>query len=242
MNKEKILIFGGDGKIAKSIVQKYLDNNCIVIAIDKKQKIDNPILHENEYYHYYCTDVTDTNQLQELYNNIIKKFKNVNHIISAVGMPFSSEMNEISNISFEDINDSIKLNLCSHIYITKIFLPLLEKKEHSNKSIVLFSSVNAMKSFDLPVYSAAKSGLYGFMHSLVRELGAKNIRINTITPGTVATQKELDEKYCNYKYKDMMALNHFTSPEDIANAVFSITNISTAITGQNIVVDSGQIS
>ncbi len=242
MNKDIILIFGGDGKIAKSIVQKYLDNNCTVIAVDKKPKCDTPSFYENSNYTYYSADVTNIDQLSHLFNEINQKFKYINHIISAVGAPYSSELNGIFDITYEDIDNSIKLNLSSHLYVTKMFLPLLEKSDYTNKSIVLFSSVNAVKSFDLPAYSAAKSGLFGFMNSIVRELGKDNIRVNTITPGTVATQQELDERYCNYKYKDMMALDHFTSPADIADAVFSITHIARAITGQKIVVDSGQIS
>lgn len=242
MNKDIILIFGGDGKIAKAIVKKYLDNNCVVIAVDKKEKSDTSSFYENSNYNYYCVDVTNIKQLSNLYNELSTKFKYVNHIISAVGAPYPSEMGGIFDISFEDIDSSIKLNLSSHLYVSKIFLPLLRTSSNENKSLVLFSSVNAMKSFDLPGYSAAKSGLFGFMNSIVRELGKLNIRVNTITPGTVATQQEIDEKYCNYKYKDMMALDKFTSPEDIADSVFSITHITKAITGKNIVVDSGQIS
>ena len=242
MNKDIILIFGGDGKIAKAMVKKYLDNNCIVIAVDKKLKSDTDSFYENSNYHYYCVDVTNIEQLSDLFNEISTNFQYVNHIISAVGAPYPSEMAGIFDITFEDIDNSIKLNLSSHIYVSKIFLPLLKNSNTENKSLVLFSSVNAMKSFDLPGYSSAKAGLFGLMNSIVRELGKINIRVNTITPGTVATQKEIDERYCNYKYKDMMALDKFTSPEDIADSVFSITHITKAITGKNIVVDSGQIS
>ena len=242
MNKDIILIFGGDGKIAKAIVKKYLDNNCIVIAVDKKTKSDTESFYENPNYNYYYADVTNIDQLTNLYTEISNNFNYITHIISAVGAPYPSEMDGILDITFEDIDNSIKLNLSSHIYVTKIFLPLLKTCNTSNRSIVLFSSVNAMKSFDLPAYSSGKSGLFGFMNSIVREVGKMNIRINIITPGTVATKQEVEKRYCNYKYKDMMALDQFTSPEDIADSVFFLTHITKAITGKNIVVDSGQIS
>lgn len=244
MNKEKVLIFGGDGKIAQEMVKKYLNNNTTVIVIDRKEKSSNDDFNNNQNYYYYSADVTDVNQLMDIYGKIQKEFSNVNHIISAAGMPMPSEEKGIIEMDLDEIDKSIKLNLYAHIYITKIFLPLLKTCESSNKSIVLVSSINALKSFKytLPVYSASKSGIYGFMNSIVRYVGKDKIRINTVTPGTVATKKEIEDKYYNYEYKDMMALGNFTSPEDIADATFSLTHIMKAVTGQNLLVDSGQIS
>lgn len=243
MNKDIILILGGDGKIAHAIVQKYLDNNSIVIAVDKNEKSRNSNFYNNSNYHYYSADITSVEQLINFREEIEKTFSHVDHIISAAGAPRSSEERGLFEMTFEDIDESIKLNITSHIYITKIFLPLLQKSPSHNKSLILVASINALKSFGLPAYSAGKSGIYGFMNSMVRELGKEHIRINTISPGTVASHEEVElkEKFWGYAYKDMMALKTFTFPEDIADAMFSLTHISKAITGQNIVVDSGQI-
>lgn len=244
MNKDIILITGGDGNIAQSMVEKYLENNCIVIATDIKDKSSNDKFNSNENYQYYKLDVTDVNQIEELYEEIKQKYGRITHLISAAGMPMPDEINGISDLNFDDIDKSIKLNLTSHIYITKILLPLLEKDFSKNKTVTLVSSVNAIKTFNLPVYSAAKSGIYGFMKSMVKELGKKDIRINTISPGTVPTKSDIasNGNFYNYRYKDMLALNDFTKPEDIADAAFSLTHVMKAVTGQNIIVDSGQIS
>jgi len=243
MNKDVILILGGDGKIAQAIVQKYLDNGSIVIAVDKKEKSSNSNFYNNSNYHYYYADITSVEQLFALREKIENEFSQVNHVISAAGAPRPDEEKGLFEMTFEDIDESIKLNLSAHIYITKIFLPLLQKSTSNNKSIVMVSSVNALKSFNLPAYSAAKSGIFGFMNSMVRELGKEQIRINTLSPGTVASHEEvaMKEKFWGYGYKDMMSLRRFTYPEDIADAMFSLTHITKAITGQNIVVDSGQI-
>ena len=245
MDKDIILIFGGDGKIARAVVNKYLeDEKSIVLAVDRKEASRNPDFYKNNNYHYYSCDVTDIGQLSDLYNKISEEFGFVSHIISMAGAPFPSEENGVLGMTFEDINKSISLNLSSHIYITKIFLPLLQKTNKKNKSIIFFSSVNALRTFGFPAYSAGKSGIYGFMNSIVRVLGAQHIRVNTLTPGTVASQEEIDskEQFWGYCFKDMMALKSFTLSEDIANVCFSLTHITTAITGQNIIVDSGQIS
>lgn len=244
MEQEIILITGGNGNIAESIIRKYLTTSAKIIATDLSEQCSNEEFVNNPNYEYYKTDVTKLEDLYSLYNLINDKYGSLTHIISAAGAPMSTEIHGINDMAIEDIDKSIVLNLNSHIYVTKIFLPLLEKSVAKNKSITLISSVNALKTFNLPAYSAAKSGIYGFMKSVVKELGKNNIRINTISPGTVPTKADIQSEgnFYNYRYKDMLALNDFTKPEDIADSVFSVSHIMQALTGQNIVVDSGQIS
>lgn len=226
------------------IVKRYLDNGSKVIATDIHKEPTNKGFLGNENYEYYQLDVTKLEQIQELYKIIKEKYGKITHLISAAGRPMRTEIDGIESATIEDIDLSIKLNLTSHIYLTKTFLQLLEADTSKNKNVVLISSINALKSFNLPIYSAAKAGIYGFMNSLTKELGKKNIRINVVSPGTVPTKEDLasEGNFYNYRYKDMLALNDFTKPEDIADTVFSLTNIMKAVTGQNIVVDSGQIS
>lgn len=244
MEQEIVLITGGDGNIAGNIVKRYLENGAKVIATDIHKEPTNKEFSNNESYEYYQLDVTKIEQIKELYETIKNKYGRITHIISAAGRPMRTEIDGIESVTIEEIDESIKLNLTSHIYITKVFLPLLEQDKSNNKNVVLISSINALKSFNLPVYSAAKSGIYGFMNSLTKELGKKNIRINVVSPGTVPTKEDIasNGNFYNYKYKNMLALNDFTKPEDIADTVFSLTNIMKAVTGQNIIVDSGQIS
>ena len=244
MEKEIVLITGGDGNIAQEIVKKYLENGSVVIATDIHENTSNSEFLKNENYEYYQADVTNIEDLKNVYNKIQEKYGRITHLISAAGRPMPTEIDGIQSATFEEIEKSINLNLTSHIYIVKIFLQLLENEKKNNKTITLISSVNALKTFNLPVYSAAKSGIYGIMKALTKELGRKNIRINVVSPGTVPTKEEIasNGNFYNYRYKDMLALNEFTKQSDIADAVYALTNITKAITGQNIVVDSGQIS
>lgn len=243
MEKDIIVITGGNGNIAQSVVRRYLKEGNIVIAIDRVEKATNEELITNTNYQYYKADVTNIEDLKEVYHKIEKKYKRITHLISAAGCPMKTEMDGINGVTMEDINQSIMLNLTSHIHITKIFLPLIEAEKSKNKTITLISSINALRTFNLPIYSAAKAGIYGFMNAIVKELGKNDIRINVVSPGTVPTPEDIASgtKYYNYRYKNMLALKDFTKPEDIADAIYSLTNIMKAVTGQNLVVDSGQI-
>ncbi len=243
MEKETILITGGDGNIAQAIVKKYLNEGKKVIALDIKQKSSCEEFYGSENYDYYRVDLTNTEELADIAKVLQKKYPSITHIVSAAGCPVETEKGGIYEVTLDDINRSVALNLNSHIYVVKMFLPFLQKEKRDNKTITMIASVNGIKSFNLPVYSAAKAGIIGFMHGIVRELGKERIRVNVISPGTVPTKEDLESgtNFYNYRYKDMMALGKFTTKEDIADAVFALTDITKAITGRNLVVDSGQI-
>ncbi len=242
MSDEIIMVTGGDGKIARAIVERYLSNNNKVIVIDRKEKTDKKEFLNNQNYEYYQADVTDAKQLIKIKEKIEKKNGKITHLISAAGCPMQSEIEGLEAVSIEEIDKSIKLNLNAHIYCTKIFLPLLEKEPNKNKSIVMISSVNALRGFDLPAYSAGKAGIFGFMNAMTKELAKKQIRINVITPGTTVTKQEilLGDKFINFKYKKTIPLGEFTCITDIADSTFAMTHITKAVTGQNLIVDSGQ--
>lgn len=242
MNQEIIVITGGDGKIARAIVERYLNNGSKVIAIDRKVNTDQKKFLNNSNYEYYQADVTNAKKLMEIKEKIEKKNGKITHLISAAGCPVQAEVEGLEATTIEEIDESIKLNLNAHIYCTKIFLPLLERETSKNKSIVIISSVNALKGFNLPAYSAGKAGIFGFMKAMTKELARKQIRINAISPGTTATEEEIasGDKFCNYQYKDMIPLGEFTHTTDIADATFAITHITKVVTGQNLIVDSGQ--
>lgn len=244
MKDEIVLITGANGSIANAIVEKYLSNNVKVIACDLADTPKDAKFINNYNYVYYKADVTNKKELQDLFEKISQNYKKLDHIVSTVGCPSKTEEKGILEMEMEDIDKSIMLNLNNHIYVTKIFLPLLIKSESKNKSITYISSVNGVRNFKipLPAYSAAKAGIFGFMGCIVKDFGAYGIRVNTVTPGTVPSKENLEniENYVNIIYKNGLALQDFTRPEDIADAVYSVSHIMKAVTGQNLIVDSGQ--
>jgi len=241
MDKDIILLTGGAGNIATAITKKYLENDCIVIALDIVEENPNEEFYDNVNYDYYQVDVTDIEALKDVCKKIESKYGRVTHVISSAGNPARSEFNGIENVTDEDINKSVALNLTSHIYLTKVFVPLIKKDMNKNKTITFVSSINAIKNFDIPVYSAAKAGLYGFVKGIGKELGNARIRVNAISPGTVPTPIDIKENDGILEYKkNMTALGEFASTSDIADTIFSVTHCMKTVVGQNIVVDAGQ--
>ena len=105
----------------------------------------------------------------------------------------------------------------------------------------MISSINAIADYGLPAYSAAKSGLYGFMKSIANPMAENGIRVNTISLGTVPHNHEIieDNEYFQEKLRKI-GMKDFVRPKDVADTIYSLTYIMKGIVGHNIILDMGQ--
>ncbi len=90
-------------------------------------------------------------------------------------------------------------------------------------------------------YAAAKAGVLGFTRSVAREVATRNITINAILPGYIATEivEDLPQKVKDL-IRSHIPMDKFGTPEDVAGAVaFLCTEEARYITGQSLGVDGG---
>ena len=95
----------------------------------------------------------------------------------------------------------------------------------------------------MAAYTAAKSGVVGLTRSFAREFGKYNIRCNSVTPGSIATERQI-KHWLTPKYKkfilDKQCLKHQLKPQDVANLIlFLSSDTSSGCTKQNYIVDAG---
>ena len=95
----------------------------------------------------------------------------------------------------------------------------------------------------MPAYTAAKSGVVGLTRSFARDLGEFDIRVNSVVPGWVMTERQIEKWLTPESEADMMkkqCLKHKLIPSDIAKPVlFFASNASSGCTNQDYVVDKG---
>lgn len=113
-------------------------------------------------------------------------------------------------------------------------------------SIVNFSSINAILGpARMPGYVTAKAGLLGMTKALAREYGREGIRVNTILPGWVVTQRQLDlwlTPETEAEWMKEVCLKQRIEPCDAANlALFLAADDSRMITNQHFVIDGGRV-
>ncbi|MEO0672393.1 MAG: SDR family oxidoreductase, partial [Pseudomonadota bacterium] len=94
-------------------------------------------------------------------------------------------------------------------------------------------------------YTTAKSAVHGLTRSLARDLGPDNIRVNSILPGWIMTQRQIDMWLTPESEKELMArqcLKRKLMPDDIARPVlFFSSDEASACTNQSYIVDGGWV-
>ena len=128
-----------------------------------------------------------------------------------------------------------------------MFLSAREAAPHlpdDTGAIINFSSLTFFEGpREMTAYVATKAGALGFTRSLARELGPRGIRVNTVCPGWIMTERQL-KMFVSAKVKAMLrreqCIAKLNTPEEVADVVlFLASDASRAMTGQALLVDRG---
>lgn len=128
------------------------------------------------------------------------------------------------------------------------FLVCREAAPHlpAGAAIVNFSSITVHNGPPImSAYVSTKAGIIGFSRSLARELGPRGIRVNVISPGWIMTERQLRE-YVTPAAKKLIRQSQciptLNVPEEVADvALFLASDLSRAVTGQELLVDRGWV-
>ena len=150
----------------------------------------------------------------------------------------------LDEMTAENFDAAIAVNLRPHFVATLAALPALRKG--AGKSIVMVGTTNYMNPEpDCLLYNTAKSGIAGLARSLARQLGKEFIRVNTWTPGWIATEKQLQNAMTpemREKLKTWQSLPQVFTPADVMGPLlFLLSRSSACMTGQNILAEGGRV-
>jgi len=150
----------------------------------------------------------------------------------------------LEDVTTEFWDERIAVNLRHAYFAIQAVAPGMKKA--GGGSIVNFSSVSYHKmTAKLSVYQAAKAAVIGMTRGLARDLGPDKIRLNSITPGWIMTQRQIDLWLTPEAEADLMktqCLKEKLYPPDIARmALWLAADDSRLVTGQNFVVDGGSM-
>lgn len=149
--------------------------------------------------------------------------------------------------AFEHTDDQVweqmlDLNLMGVVRCCRAAIPYLRRSSH-HPSIVSVSSVNALTALGSEPYSAAKLGVIGLTRNLAADLGAANIRVNAVAPGTIQTRVWDDQEGGADRLRHLYPLGRIGQPEDVAAAVAFLASFDAAwITGHTLPVDGGLLT
>ena len=190
-------------------------------------------------WEYLRCDITRPDEFDAACQTVIEKMGGLNIYVHAAGqsLPLSDQSTQIQRFI-----DTVNVNLVSaYRCITKAAECISPNAEGS---VIAISSIGALAGFpDNPGYVASKGGLSAMTRALAIDLGARNIRVNSIAPGYVHTQMtdaSFQNREANKVRMKRMIIQRWGQPEDLVGAaVFFASSSSAYITGQELVIDGG---
>jgi D-xylose 1-dehydrogenase len=186
-------------------------------------------------------DLTDTPALQAGIEKVRAELGEIDVLVNNAAHDQRHTMDDVDEAFFED---RVAVNLKHVVFATKAVAAGM--KARGSGVIINFGSITFHRGFaGLPLYVMAKAGIEGFSRAMARELGPHNIRVNTIIPGWVMTERQLTlwvDDAARELIGKSQCLPDLVQPEDLAAmATFLASDGSRMVTGQIFVVDGGWI-
>ena len=237
---KKVFISGGADGIGSSIVENFCEQGAEVIFVDinakkSKELIINIKKKKFNLPKFFKCNVLDIKKLQ----NIIHKNGPFDVLVNNAGNDQRHSIHEITEKYYKNRFDT---NLKHYFFSAKAAKKGMIKNKGG--SIINLSSICWIRGAPgFILYSSAKSAIFGLTRSLAKELGKYNIRVNSISPGSIATERQVKlwlKPKLKKEIKSLQSLNKQLMPKDVSNMVLYLaSDVSSGCTKQNFIVDAG---
>ena len=240
---EKVAIVTGASRgIGREIAKTLVKKGIKVIANynkseEKAKELQKELEKEDMQIDIFKADVSKRQEVKKLVQYTLEKYKKIDILINNAGI---SEYKIFTDETDEDWNRVMNNNLYSAFIMSQEVIPNMI--HNKTGCIINVSSVWGMVGSSLEViYSVSKAGMDGLTKALVKELGPSNIRVNSIAPGAIDTDMNID--LSEEELKDLeneTPLGRIGKVQDIAKCVNWLVD-DEFTTGQIISINGGWI-
>lgn len=255
-----VLITGGAEGIGAATVERFTHQGSQVLFLD----INNEAAHKTidhvfttcsevrargnaevkKPIFYHC-DLSNLDEVKSKITDILAVWGKVDVLVNngaATGKGARLRTEEVTSESWDFL---VNTNLRHVFFLTQAVIPAM--KAAGAGSIVNLGSITwRIPAPDTPVYAACKAAIMGLTRVQSKEVGASNIRINSVMPGAIATQRQRDDVLTPEYRAEVMrgqSLQRDLLPEEVAKViVFLASDEASGITGSSYTVDGGWCS
>jgi 3-oxoacyl-[acyl-carrier protein] reductase len=239
---KRALVTGGTRGIGKAIVLDFASKGADIVftyhsAVDAAKDVGQEAGKYGNKVYSIQADAGNFSKAEEVVKFALEKLGGLDILVNNAGI---NKDNLLLRMSEEDFDSVIAANLKSVFNYCKASVkPMISQK--SGKIINISSVVAIIGNPGQTNYVASKSGVIGFTKALAKELASRNINVNSVAPGYIAT--DMTDKMNDTQKETInsfIPLKRIGDAEEIAKVVsFLSSSDSNYITGQVIAVDGG---
>ncbi len=237
-------ITGGASGIGAELVRAFSGQGVKVSFVDVDEKAGQHLVEAiaergSPVPRFRSVDVADVSRLQTDIREAAAEMGRLDILINNVA---NDTRHSPLTITPQQWRSAMAVNLDAAFFASQAAIPLMSRQ---HPAIINFSSINALLGpSNMPAYVAAKAGVLGLTKALAREFGDRNIRVNSILPGWVATERQLElwlTPEAEADWAKQVSIQGRISETDVASlALFLSADDSAMITGQSFVIDAGR--
>jgi NAD(P)-dependent dehydrogenase (short-subunit alcohol dehydrogenase family) len=241
---KRVFVTGGGSGIGETIVASFAEQGAKVAFVDIAQEASLALCervaaegHEKPLFRQ-C-DIRDVPALQQVMRRFADEIGDFDVLVNNAA---NDERHKPEDVTVEYWNDRIAINQRPMFFTCQAVIDGMKKR--GGGSIINVGSISwHISSGGFPVYTTAKASVSGLTRGLARDLGPYNVRVNTVTPGWVMTERQLKlwvDEEAEKLIKASQCLSGRLLPWHIARMVlFLASDDAVMCTAQEFIVDAG---
>lgn len=231
------VITGGTSGMALAGAKLFVDQGAhVFISGRRKDALDEAVAHIGRNVTGVQGDSADLDDLARLFDAVKQEKGAIDVLWASAGMGAQSRLGEITA---EHFDAAFGLNARGTLFTVQKALPLF----NDGGSILMTGSNASLRGYpNWSVYAGSKAVLLAYARVWVSELRDRNIRVNVLTPGQVASPMlaEVMDEEMKAQFESVIPRREMGRPEEIASAaLFLASDASSYVNGVELVVDGG---